>query len=437
MIKVVIALLGVLVTMPAQGMVPEAYEVEGYANKVYCVYERDVVCLELLDNSEGKYSTAWQNVAMVIPGTSIGLGLFYDDVSIPERVTFKDKEYVVVGLDTLGCQAYLNRGLSSLSLPYEIKFIDERAITGDAKWKNYFEDLELPPAVRYIGKYGVSNLEHLKSLTSLSPLPATCMSSTGRLLRMGDTMEEGEEGPFAGSDTNATMYVPAGFKFFYEQHPAYQGFENIWDWVTVPWAMKHVAIPNGTLIMAYIGNGEMLVHGTYIDDDSLDHLEIPETVEAYGTTCRVVGIGRNACNRLRFKSLSLPEGIRYIASHAFVNSSIEEVILPESCLYAAYGAFRDMPGLRKVVLKTTGKPIFAADAFMDMGPDVTLYTDADIDRTEAPWSDFAHIESLASGVRTVWEDEAAGRIYNLQGIPVEKMISGQTYIRAGKKFVAR
>lgn len=429
-------------TLDMAGIVPEALKntLCEDDNHIICVYGEKYLTMEILDNSTGEYSTVWENVVRLVNPESVHFTsrMLRGIVYIPESVLYNGTEYKVIGIDDDFIGTFQTRlGIESMTLPYEITFIGDRAFNIDYDCEGWFDELNLPVALRYIGESAFRNQTNLKHIRIFSPLPPICLSSEERQLKVGDVLEDGEVGPFYGMDEDCVLSLPRGFGYFYKNHPAFKYFGGFYTEYVVPWVSKIVKCPGGTLGLVYLGNGEMMVYESYIDEGNSESIEIPATVEAYGATCKIIGIGENGLDMLNVKKIVLPETIQFIGDRAFIGSRIEEIELPANCLYLANKVFYENGNLKKITFKAKEKMVVAEDALYELPDDVELYVESEIDETQLPWCKFKKIHKTSAGVEAVTVETGNSVTYNLQGMPVNNLRSGEIYIRNGKKFVAQ
>ena len=79
------------------------------------------------------------------------------------------------------------------------------------------------------------------------------------------------------------------------------------------------------------GSASDVVMGVLTNDEKVEKVTIPDTVEVIGPSVFT--------NCINLKEVNLGNGVKEIQTAAFLNTAIEEIVLPESLVELKYGAF--------------------------------------------------------------------------------------------------
>ena len=233
---------------------------------------------------------------------TIGEGAFKNNhalasIKIPSGIT-KISEYTFIGCTSL----------SSVEIPNTVKTIEGYAF----RLCYGLEKLDIPNSVTTIGNYAFSSCEELKSVRI--PNSVTSM------------------GINAFQDCSlAIIYCQAKSK------PS--GWDTTWNpsFCTVYWGKSSSDIyeKDGVEYIVYNSTGYV---SSYLDTN--ENVILEKTININGSNYSVATIGESAfANRDNLKTITIPNSIVKIESHAFSGSELEYIVLPSSVKTIGRNAF--------------------------------------------------------------------------------------------------
>ena len=183
---------------------------------------------------------------------------------------------------------------------------------------------------------------------------------------------------------------------------------------------------------------------------------IPASVELYGQTYQVIGIGEGAFKgNTAITSVSIDNGIVQIGTSAFEGcSNLTEIVLGSDIVSIGEKAFANFASSSSVPRRADeygltvysypkSVPETAANAFENTPIDKALllvYDEVINDYANAaPWSEFGTIQGFngGTGIKSIWAGEGDNaKIYDLKGRRVVQPSKG-LYIKNGKKYVVK
>ena len=244
-----------------------------------------------------------------IPGSvySIKRFGFYECPNLTQVVFRED------GLESIETSAFLESGLSSITLPNTLQTIGQYAFLRSSNLKT----VVLSSNLKSIGASAFADCP-LTSITCPAPTPPTILNST-----------------FSSSTySTATLYVPASSLETYKAANYWKNFTNIK-------ALNYDFVNNGIFYKKTGSNTVEVVRKSSTSYYS-GNVTIPSSVTFNGTTYSVTGIGQLAFNNCSsLGTVTLPSTIKYISDRAFMYSNIARINIPSSVetidTYAFYG----------------------------------------------------------------------------------------------------
>ena len=263
---------------------------------------------------------------------------------------------IAEGIETIGNYAFMNAGLSSLTLPTSLKSIGESAF----QYCYSLTSVELPEGLTTLGTdafYSCQKLSKIILPSTLKTIGSYLIGNTGVSAVVSHIQE-----PFKISNyvfgtsqwdselqanvfqpCSATLYVPEGTKEKYQQYEGWTMFKAIEEGDVLE------AVVDG-LKYSYQASSDQatVIRGDY---EQLENVTIPSTVTIGESTYRVTAIGTSAFSELQnLKTVTINEGITEIQERAFQSSAITQVALPNSLKSIGNEAFESCDTLQSVVI---------------------------------------------------------------------------------------
>ena len=199
----------------------------------------------------------------------------------------------------------LNR-LNALKLPKILKAIESNSLMSLG-----ISEIEIPADVTSIGLnvfFDCKNLNTIVSKMATPPHINECIFT--------ETM----------CPESGVLYVPLGSGEDYRNTSVWQDFAQIIennDPIT-----GNQSIMNEGLMYRMQGNGLYLIG--YEQSDLPKDVKMPENIEIYGDTYKVIGIDDNALENADFDSLIMPNTVTGIGGFIFTNSTVKKVVMSDN-----------------------------------------------------------------------------------------------------------
>lgn len=302
---------------------------------------------------------------------------YKDVVFVPEKVNYNGKEYTVIGI---GERAFeLNEDLLSVVMPKTIVSIGQDAFANCPKLKS----LTIPESVRDLQNFSFRGLPSLESLvvdekneffdsregcnaiikTHSNALYVGCKNTV-----IPDGVKAIANGAFmtcfGGRDIEPfEITVPKSVEVI--DHQAFagcsplqavnfsEGLKTIGGSAFIGTPIKRVVIPASVT---------EIDPGAFAACDSLKVIKVKRGNKVYDSRKGCNAIIESETGRLIVSctATEIPEGVKIIATYAFVKSAIKEVKFPSSLELIEYYAFGDCRELKKVVVPGNVKVIESA-----------------------------------------------------------------------------
>lgn len=302
---------------------------------------------------------------------------YKDVVFVPEKVNYSGKEYTVTAI---GMDAFLrNEDLLSVVMPKTIVSIGQDAFANCPKLKS----LTIPENVRDLQNFSFRGLPSLESLvvdekneffdsregcnaiikTHSNALYVGCKNTVipdGVKAIANDAFMT----CFGGRDIEPfEITVPKSVEVI--EHQAFagcsplkavnfsEGLKKIGGSAFIGTPIKRVVIPASVT---------EIDPGAFAACDSLKVIKVKRGNKVYDSRKGCNAIIESETGRLIVSctATEIPEGVKIIATYAFVKSAIKEVKFPSSLELIEYSAFRDCRELKKVVVPGNVKVIESA-----------------------------------------------------------------------------
>ena len=277
---------------------------------------------------------------------------------------------IAEGIETIGNYAFMNAGLSSLTLPTSLKSIGESAF----QYCYSLTSVELPEGLTALGTDAFYSCQKLSKII----LPSTLKSIGSYLIGnsgvsavvshiqepfkisnyvFGTSQWDDEQQKSVFLPCSATLYVPEGTKEKYQQYEGWTMFKAIEEGDVLE------AVVDG-IKYSYQASSDKatVIRGDY---EQLTSVTIPGTVQIGESTYKVAEIAARAFSGLEnLKSVTIGEGITEIPDYTFQSSGITQVTLPTSLKSIGISAFGACRYLKSVVIpegvETIGENAFAS-----------------------------------------------------------------------------
>ena len=201
----------------AQAFAGTGSEPENPGEEIASVFGYNTLNFEILDNSEGKYSTVWENVVVAKRISTQVNSPYIIELDYPDILLFNGKVYGIVAVNDILSFAAVEK----VTLPYEMRFVEDKAFfTVPNPQHRLSTTFTLPPATASIGLEAFKGLSFLQKLIVQAPFPPECVVSENESLNVGDISSETGT-PFPEFESGCTLAVPEGSRFFYRSHPCF------------------------------------------------------------------------------------------------------------------------------------------------------------------------------------------------------------------------
>ena len=277
---------------------------------------------------------------------------------------------IAEGIETIGNYAFMNAGLSSLTLPTSLKSIGESAF----QYCYSLTSVELPEGLTALGTDAFYSCQKLSKII----LPSTLKSIGSYLIGnsgvsavvshiqepfkisnyvFGTSQWDDEQQKSVFLPCSATLYVPEGTKEKYQQYEGWTMFKAIEEGDVLE------AVVDG-IKYSYQPSSDKatVIRGDY---EQLDNVTIPSTVTIGESTYKVTEIAPRAFSELdNLKTVTIGEGITEIPEYTFNYSGITQLSLPTTLKSIGVEAFEGCHYLKSVVIpegvETIGNYAFAS-----------------------------------------------------------------------------
>lgn len=255
----------------------------------------------------------------------------YSEYTIPEKVTYNNKQYTVVAIGTNAF--YILKNLQKVTLPNTIKEIGSAAFSGDDK----LEEINLPEGLETIGHGAFDMCSNLKSIRI--PKTVTLIEDRAFFLNKGLTdivVDEGNTVYDSRNNCNAIIETATNKLLFASQK------------TVIP--ADITAIGDGAFSGRFnIKSVEFPAHVTAIGEQTfynctdLEKVVLPEGILSIGKECFAY------CNNLL--SINLPPSLTTIGDQALTYcKKLPSITLPETMKKYVWGLLSGCESLTSIVI---------------------------------------------------------------------------------------
>lgn len=399
---------------------PNGYIYDLYDSQVYSLCENED---DIFDNLRGAILT--KNIT-----NNLSDGSRNNRIIIPGFIFSEGQFFPVLGIDG----AFKNCSVSFIHIPDEVMAIGKHSFENSTN----IESLTLPANLKLIEEDAFSGMDSLKELYFRSPLPPSTSielsPSVHELLTSNDQFIflDNYITPFGKSDElrelgkNLTIYIPQGSKSFYEAHPIFKKLRFALAEYTPEMATPlNPSISKG-MVLGKTSLHELEVTTYYGDEESLiipqlinsDDYELGVSMQDF--PYYISGIGYRAFDPTytnyhtnnNLISISLDGDLKYIKEEAFCNAGIENISISGKIDKIGPRAFANMKSLKSFTIfpipeDETNWTKFN-DIFDGISDEAVLYyspMDPRIDITKAPFNAFRNFSEINSQISAPFQDQ--------------------------------
>lgn len=260
----------------------------------------------------------------------------WEVVEIPQVVSVDGTDYAVTKIDN---NAFWNVSkLEKVVLPEGLKTIGEGAF----QYCFGLREVHLPSTLEEIGDYAFYYCYGLSSVVARMETPVAISRNVFTIIHWID------DGTSEETFSQATLFVPEGFKSNYQSAPVWREFKNIYQGELKETTLDGItySYPTGEDVATVVRGDRTILRGKDV--------VIPSAVEIDGRSRQVKSVAERAFAQCWMNSLTIEPGVEEIGFMAFWNiNSLEDVVLPEGLKTIGERAFESCYDLREVQLPST------------------------------------------------------------------------------------
>lgn len=265
------------------------------------------------------------------------------DIVIPSTVTYNANNYTVTTIDSYAFNSTKNGYINSVVIPNTVSYIGESAFA----WQYYLKFINIPEGITSIEKnafcgLGISNIILPSTLTYIGEMAFSRCRNLQSII-IPDNVSTIDQFAFDGCENLSIVQLPNNLHYIKQYAFNFTGLQQVYIPENV-WILEDRAFAQAQLKKVTIASSTCSIGVNAFSWNPLEEATIAST----GQYMFELDLNNSIPNRTNKLSITLLDGLTYIAPFAFYNTDIENITIPASVTSLGQGAFSECKDLQTI-----------------------------------------------------------------------------------------
>ena len=265
------------------------------------------------------------------------------DIVIPSMVTYNANNYTVTTIGSYAFQSTSGGYINSVVIPSTVSYIGESAFA----WHHYLKSINIPEGITTIEKnafcgLGISSIILPSTLTYIGEMAFSRCRNLQSIV-IPDNVTTIDQYAFDGCENLSTVQLPNNLHYIKKYAFYFTGLQQI----NIPenvWIIEERAFAESQLKSVSIASTNCSIGTNAFSWNPLEEATIAST----GQYMFEMDLNNTIPNRTNKLSITLLDGLTYIAPFAFYYTDIENITIPASVTSLGQGAFSECKYLQTI-----------------------------------------------------------------------------------------
>lgn len=265
------------------------------------------------------------------------------DIVIPSTVTYNANNYTVTTISSYAFQSTSGGYINSVVIPNTISYIGESAFA----WQYYLKSINIPEGITTIEKnafcgLGISNIILPSTLAYIGEMAFSRCRNLQSIV-IPDNVTTIDQYAFDGCENLSTVQLPNNLHYIKQYAFNFTGLQQVYIPENV-WILEDRAFAQAQLKKVTIASSTCSIGVNAFSWNPLEEATIAST----GQYMFELDLNNSIPNRTNKLSITLLDGLTYIAPFAFYYTDIENITIPASVTSLGQGAFSECKYLQTI-----------------------------------------------------------------------------------------